>query len=45
MTARQPTVIAGSPAFAPQVAKILAPLPFLTVGEVATALERASMNG
>jgi len=35
-------VIAGSPAFAPQVAKILAPLPFLTVGEVATALERAS---
>lgn len=36
------TVIAGSPAFAPQVAKILAPLPFLTVGEVATALERAS---
>ncbi|ADB31774.1 ABC transporter related protein [Kribbella flavida DSM 17836] len=36
------TVIAGSPAFAPQVAKILAPLPFLTVGEVATALDRAS---
>jgi energy-coupling factor transport system ATP-binding protein len=36
------TVIAGSPAFAPQVAKILAPLPFLTVGEVATALGRAS---
>jgi energy-coupling factor transporter ATP-binding protein EcfA2 len=36
------TVIAGSPAFAPQVAKILAPLPFLTVGEVASALERAS---
>ncbi|MEV6284967.1 ATP-binding cassette domain-containing protein [Kribbella sp. NPDC051770] len=36
------TVIAGSPAFAPQVAKILAPLPFLTVGEVANALERAS---
>ncbi|MFG1622937.1 ABC transporter ATP-binding protein [Kribbella sp. NPDC049227] len=35
-------VIAGSPAFAPQVAKILAPLPFLTVGEVATALDRAS---
>jgi energy-coupling factor transport system ATP-binding protein len=35
-------VIAGSPAFAPQVAKILAPLPFLTVGEVASALERAS---
>jgi energy-coupling factor transport system ATP-binding protein len=36
------TVIAGSPAFAPQVAKILAPLPFLTVGEVTIALERAS---
>jgi energy-coupling factor transporter ATP-binding protein EcfA2 len=36
------TVIAGSPAFAPQVAKILAPLPFLTVGQVATALEQAS---
>jgi energy-coupling factor transport system ATP-binding protein len=36
------TVIAGSPAFAPQVAKILAPLPFLTVGEVAEALEAAS---
>ncbi|TDW75603.1 ABC transporter ATP-binding protein [Kribbella pratensis] len=35
-------VIAGSPTFAPQVAKILAPLPFLTVGEVADALERAS---
>jgi energy-coupling factor transport system ATP-binding protein len=36
------SVVAGSPAFAPQVAKILAPLPFLTVGEVAQALERAS---
>ena len=35
-------VIAGSPAFAPQVAKILAPLPFLTVGQVAEALEAAS---
>jgi energy-coupling factor transport system ATP-binding protein len=35
-------VIAGSPAFAPQVAKILAPLPFLTVTEVAAALDRAS---
>lgn len=35
-------VVAGSPAFAPQVAKILAPLEFLTVGEVAEALERAS---
>jgi energy-coupling factor transport system ATP-binding protein len=36
------SVIAGSPAFAPQVAKILAPLPFLTVTEVAGALGRAS---
>ncbi len=35
-------VVAGSPAFAPQVAKILAPLPFLTVGEVAAALGEAS---
>ncbi len=35
-------VVAGSPAFAPQVAKILAPLPFLTVGEVAEALGEAS---
>jgi energy-coupling factor transport system ATP-binding protein len=32
-------VIIGSPAFAPQVAKILAPQPWLTVGEVAAALE------
>jgi energy-coupling factor transport system ATP-binding protein len=36
------SVVAGSPAFAPQVAKILAPLPFLTVGEVAEALRRVS---
>ena len=28
-------VIAASPTFAPQVAKILAPLPWLTVGQVA----------
>jgi energy-coupling factor transport system ATP-binding protein len=32
-------VVIGSPAFAPQVAKILAPAPWLTVGEVADALE------
>jgi energy-coupling factor transport system ATP-binding protein len=31
-------VIGGSPAFAPQVAKILAPLPYLTVEQVASAL-------
>jgi energy-coupling factor transport system ATP-binding protein len=32
-------VVVGSPAFAPQVAKILAPAPWLTVGSVAAALE------
>jgi energy-coupling factor transport system ATP-binding protein len=32
-------VVVGSPAFAPQVAKILAPQSWLTVGEVSTALE------
>jgi energy-coupling factor transport system ATP-binding protein len=32
-------VVVGSPAFAPQVAKILAPAPWLTVGAVAAALE------
>ncbi len=31
-------VITASPAFAPQVAKILAPLPYLTVAQVAAAL-------
>jgi len=31
-------VVVGSPAFAPQVAKILAPLPWLTVDQVADAL-------
>jgi energy-coupling factor transport system ATP-binding protein len=31
-------VLAASPSFAPQVAKILAPLPFLTVAQVAAAL-------
>jgi energy-coupling factor transport system ATP-binding protein len=34
-------VIAGSPAFAPQVSKILAPLPYLTVDQVASALATA----
>ncbi len=32
-------VVVGSPAFAPQVAKVLAPSPWLTVGAVAEALE------
>jgi energy-coupling factor transport system ATP-binding protein len=32
-------VIVASPAFAPQVAKILAPLAYLTVGQVAAALD------
>nr|WP_202897682.1 ATP-binding cassette domain-containing protein [Actinopolymorpha pittospori] len=35
-------VIAASPTFAPQVAKILRPLPWLTVADVAAALEHAS---
>jgi energy-coupling factor transport system ATP-binding protein len=33
------TVVVGSPAFAPQVAKIVAPLPYLTVEQVRDALE------
>jgi energy-coupling factor transport system ATP-binding protein len=35
-------VVVASPAFAPQVAKILAPLAYLTVAQVADALGRAS---
>jgi energy-coupling factor transport system ATP-binding protein len=35
-------VVVASPAFAPQVAKVLAPLPWLTVEDVRTALETAS---
>jgi energy-coupling factor transport system ATP-binding protein len=35
-------VLAASPSFAPQVAKILAPLPYLTVAQVAAALGEAS---
>ena len=35
-------VVVASPAFAPQVAKVLAPQPWLTVTEVRTALEQAS---
>jgi energy-coupling factor transport system ATP-binding protein len=33
-----PEIVRSSPAFAPQVAKILAPLPYLTVAEVERAL-------
>lgn len=32
-------VVVSSPSFAPQVAKVLAPLPWLTVPQVARALE------
>ncbi len=35
-------VVCASPIFAPQVAKVLAPLPVLTVAEVANALEERS---
>jgi energy-coupling factor transport system ATP-binding protein len=35
-------VVVGSPMFAPQVSKVLAPQPWLTVAEVAAALEPAS---
>jgi energy-coupling factor transport system ATP-binding protein len=35
-------VVVGSPAFAPQVAKIVAPLPWLTVEQVAASLDPAS---
>ncbi|MEV6973367.1 ATP-binding cassette domain-containing protein [Kitasatospora sp. NPDC093806] len=37
-----PDVVLGSPAFAPQVAKILAPGPWLTVHQVADALAEAT---
>ena len=36
-----PEVVVASPAFAPQIAKILAPLPYLTVAQVDAALEAA----
>ena len=32
-------VLAGSPAFAPQVAKVMHPQPWLSVADVASALE------
>ncbi|MFP4312605.1 MAG: ABC transporter ATP-binding protein [Nitriliruptoraceae bacterium] len=37
-----PEVAVSSPAFAPQVAKILAPLPYLTVEQVATRLQASA---
>jgi energy-coupling factor transport system ATP-binding protein len=36
------TVLTASPTFAPQVAKILAPLPYLTVPQVAAALDQVA---
>ncbi len=35
-------VVVGSPAFAPQISKVVAPLPWLTVDEVSASLEVAS---
>ena len=35
-------VLTASPTFAPQIAKILAPLPYLTVGQIAAALDPAA---
>ncbi len=37
-------VMLASPAFAPQVAKVLAPEPWLTVDQVATALARCGAS-
>ena len=37
-----PDVVIGSPMFAPQVSKVLSPQPWLTVAQVANALEPAS---
>jgi ABC-type glutathione transport system ATPase component len=38
-------VVVHSPVFAPQVAKVLAPEPWLTVGEVAAALDQLATSG
>ncbi|HEY6532884.1 MAG TPA: ATP-binding cassette domain-containing protein [Acidimicrobiales bacterium] len=38
-------VVVHSPVFAPQVAKVLAPEPWLTVGEVAAALDQLAASG
>jgi energy-coupling factor transport system ATP-binding protein len=37
-------VVVASPAFAPQVAKVLAPQPWLTVEQVAAALTQAAVG-
>jgi energy-coupling factor transport system ATP-binding protein len=37
-----PEVLTASPTFAPQVAKVLAPLPYLTVPQVAAGLAPVS---
>jgi energy-coupling factor transporter ATP-binding protein EcfA2 len=37
-------VLTASPAFAPQIAKILAPLPYLTVAQVAAGLDRVTAS-
>ena len=37
-----PEIVLASPAFAPQVARILAPLPYLTVDQVAGSLAAAA---
>ena len=37
-------VLTASPTFAPQVAKILAPLPYLTVAQVAAGLDRVTAS-
>jgi energy-coupling factor transport system ATP-binding protein len=38
------TVLTASPTFAPQIAKILAPLPYLTEGQVAAGLDRVAAS-
>jgi energy-coupling factor transport system ATP-binding protein len=38
------SVLTASPTFAPQIAKILAPLPYLTVGQIAASLDPAAMS-
>jgi hypothetical protein len=35
-------VLTASPTFAPQIAKILAPLPYLTEAQVASGLDRVA---
>jgi energy-coupling factor transport system ATP-binding protein len=43
--AQAPDVVVSSPAFAPQVAKVMAPQPWLTAAEVSTALASAAAGG